>query len=246
MSHNTSEPKKLGAWDILVLLASITSIGILLIETFGTPVDDTIKLLHSFDLVICIFFGLDVIVGWNKTGWSKRYWKWGWLNVLAAMPIANIYHFGQFVRALRVLRLVRAIYKFKSVTHRTKLSENILDAQIIALGFFIFCTVLIVHAEQAAPNAMIKDYGDAFWWALVTLTTVGYGDFYPLTTEGKIIAAFLMLIGIGLFGYISAWITSKLIEQGQKEERHSLVTLHKEISELKEEVKHLRESFPKK
>ena len=100
-----------------------------------------------------------------------------------------------------------------------------------------FSTMLMVEVERAAPNATIKSGGDALWWALTTVTTVGYGDMYPVTTEGRIIAAVLMLIGIALFGAMSAIVTSKLIlpkeTRDHEELRHEIRSLHAEIKELR-------------
>ena len=69
----------------------------------------------------------------------------------------------------------------------------------------------MIFIEQQSPAANIKDGGDALWWALVTISTVGYGDHYPVTTAGKLLAASLIICGVGLFGMISGLITSMIV-----------------------------------
>jgi len=108
----------------------------------------------------------------------------------------------------------------------------------ITLVMILFSTTLIVEVERKAPNALIKNGGDAVWWALSTITTVGYGDIYPVTTEGRFIAAGLMMVGIALFGSISAFVTSKIIlpreERDHEGELKEIRALHKEIKELRQ------------
>ena len=162
----------------------------------------------------------------------------GWLDVLAAIPLSEAFRALQAIRIYRFVRLARIIYKFKGVTSGTTLNEKILAMPGIALVIILFSTTLIVEAERSNPKAMILTGGDAIWWALSTVTTVGYGDMYPVTTEGKFIAALLMIVGVALFGSISAYITSKLIlpkeERDHEGELREIRALHKEVKELRQ------------
>ena len=82
----------------------------------------------------------------------------------------------------------------------------------------IFSSVAILQVEDD-PNSNIKTAEDALWWAYVTITTVGYGDKYPVTTEGRIIAAFLMTMGVGLFGTFTGYVASWFVEE--REDSHN-------------------------
>jgi len=81
----------------------------------------------------------------------------------------------------------------------------------------LFSSIAILQVEQDA-NSNIKTAEDATWWAYVTITTVGYGDKYPVTTKGRIIAALLMTVGVGLFGTFTAYLASWFVGEGKKEE----------------------------
>ena len=72
--------------------------------------------------------------------------------------------------------------------------------------------------ESTDPEAMITDIGDAFWWAIVTVTTVGYGDLYPVTPGGKIVASMMMIIGIAILGILISTLGAGLIESRFREE----------------------------
>jgi len=111
----------------------------------------------------------------------------------------------------------------------------------VALVMVFFSTMPMVVVERGAVGATIKAGGDALWWALTTVTTVGYGDTYPVTAEGRIIAAVLMLIGIALFGSMSAIVTSKLILPKETRDHEDL---RKEVRELHEEIRELRRQLP--
>lgn len=80
----------------------------------------------------------------------------------------------------------------------------------------IFGSISLLQVEHDA-NSNIKTAEDAIWWAFVTITTVGYGDKYPVTTEGRIIAAFLMVTGVGLFGTFTGYMTSWFVGSQKKE-----------------------------
>lgn len=80
----------------------------------------------------------------------------------------------------------------------------------------IFSAIAILQVEDD-PNSNIKTAEDAIWWAYVTITTVGYGDKFPVTTEGRIIAAALMTIGVGLFGTFTAFLASFFVADRQEQ-----------------------------
>lgn len=230
--------EKLKVWDWSVLVVSVISLSLLIWETFVTVPRDTLNRLMVIDHYTCAIFMIDVLVRWRRTGWSRKYWKLGWLDVLAAIPLSEAFRALQAIRIYRFVRLARIIYKFKGVTSGTTLNEKILAMPGIALVIILFSTTLIVEAERSNPKAMILTGGDAIWWALSTVTTVGYGDMYPVTTEGKFIAALLMIVGVALFGSISAYITSKLIlpkeERDHEGELREIRALHKEVKELRQ------------
>ena len=230
--------EKLEIWDWSVLFVSVVSLILIIWETFVSLPPDTLSRFILIDRYACAIFMVDVLVRWRRMGWSRKYWKWGWLDVLASIPLDGAFRALQAIRIYRFVRLARIIYKFKGITTGTTLNEKILAMPGITLVMILFSTTLIVEVERKAPNALIKNGGDAVWWALSTITTVGYGDIYPVTTEGRFIAAGLMMVGIALFGSISAFVTSKIIlpreERDHEGELREIRALHKEIKELRQ------------
>jgi voltage-gated potassium channel len=239
IDHELKE--RLHAWDWSVLFVAIVALLALIIETFVPLSTSTMHSLLIVDRYSCYIFMIDVLVRWRRMGWSSKYWKWGWLDLLASLPLDTAFRALQAIRIYRFIRLVRIMYKFKGVTAGTTLSEKILAVPIVVSVAVLFSSALIIEAEKSAPDVMIKTGGDAIWWALSTITTVGYGDIYPVTTEGRFIAAILMLFGVGLYGSISAYVISKILLpkeiRDHEGEMREIRALHKEIKELRDEIR---------
>lgn len=238
--HHT-EPETLNRWDWLVLVVAGLSLMLVLLETFLTLSSDTVRGLIVVDRIACAVFLADILVRWRRQRWSVRYWRWGWLDVLASVPLDPAFRVFQAARIYRVVRALRALRRLQVVAGGSSLNEELLALPGIATLLVIFCTNLVLEVEQAAPGSHIKDHGDAIWWALSTVTTVGYGDVYPVTHEGRIIGGFLMFVGIALFGSMSALITSKLIRPQEQRDhaayREELRKLHTDVRELREDLR---------
>jgi voltage-gated potassium channel len=232
---------RLNGWDWAVFVVALGALLLVLLETFLVLSAPTLTVFQWIDNAACGVFFIDVLVRWRRMGWSAEFWRWGWVDLLAAIPFDAAFRTLQIIRVYRILRVLRILYKLQELTTGTTLNERLLALPGVALVMIVFSTALMVEAERHAPGATIKSGGDALWWALTTVTTVGYGDTYPVTTEGRIIAAGLMLVGIALFGSISAIVTSKLIlpkeTKDHEELRREVRALHGEIRELRDELR---------
>jgi voltage-gated potassium channel len=140
------------------------------------------------------------------------------------------------VRVLRLLRLLRLIRAFAGVFRATQHFERMARHRGLAWLFVTWLAVMVIcslflYAAENGVNAAITSRLDALWWGIVTLTTVGYGDVFPITPEGRIAASILMLLGIGLFSAITATLTSfMLVEQSEPtgDRLRDLAALHRE------------------
>jgi voltage-gated potassium channel len=233
--------QRLNAWDWLVLVVALGSLALVIAETFMTVTDATAQIFIRMDRIVCAIFFADVIIRWRREKWALGFWRWGWIDLLAAMPLEPAFRAFQVVRIYRIFRVIRVLYKFQELTSGTSLNEKLLALPGVAAVMMLFSTNLILEFERNAPGATITTPGKAIWWAITTVTTVGYGDTFPVTTEGRFVAALLMLVGIALFGSMSALVTSKLIlpkeTKDHEEMRREMRLLHAEIKELRDELK---------
>jgi voltage-gated potassium channel len=141
---------------------------------------------------------------------------------------------------LRPLWLLRALLLLHVIAERVKLPLR-LRAVVYVSGTAIFLalvgSVAVLDTERASPGGNIKTVGDALWWSLTTMTTVGYGDRFPVTSEGRLVAAGLMLAGIALLGVVTAAIASWFVERFERTavlDRRTEAELAQVISELAE------------
>lgn len=119
-------------------------------------------------------------------------------------------------RLLRVIALGRVGIVLANALQRAKelLTHRGLHYVLLSVGLVVFaCAGLVLYFERNAPASNIHNIGDALWWAIVTVTTVGYGDRYPVTAVGRGVAVILMLVGIGLIGVLTATVASYFVEQ---------------------------------
>ena len=172
--------------------------------------------------------------------------KWGWIDLLASIPEIEALRWGRLFRIFRILRiflLARSLKEFISGLFKNRTEGGVASVFLITFLVIIFSSVAILFAERT-PDAIITTAGDAVWWSITTITTVGYGDKYPVTHEGRFIAGLLMITGAGLFGTLSGVIASFFLghhrDQQKKDEQ-----LMQQFTELKNEIASLREESAK-
>ena len=118
------------------------------------------------------------------------------------------------LRLLRLLALARVLNRSVTSSLVGKVSTYVVGVAVVALAL----GAIAVHAEQDAKDANITTFGDALWWAATTVTTVGYGDHYPVTTEGRFIAVALMIVGIAMVGAVTASVATWMVAQVQHDD----------------------------
>lgn len=163
----------------------------------------------------------------------------------------------RILRSARLLRLARAGRVVAGAASAAKTSRRHLAstaglyAPAAALLLILTAAAFARDAERGAPGANITSYGDAVWWAMTTVTTVGYGDRYPVTTTGRVLAVGLMIIGVALLGVVTAsmaaaftrWTTAEDDDDaaGEEADRAVLRDVLLELQALRAEVSSLRE-----
>ena len=147
---------------------------------------------------------------------------------------------------LRPMRLLRFLVLLRMLNRRVtaSLRGRVILYVVVSAGMVLFIAALaMLEAERHNPDANIKSFGDALWWAITTMTTVGYGDRVPTTGGGRLIGAGLMLAGIALLGVVTASIASWLIEQVREVEAEGQTATRGDIAELRAEIARLSEAL---
>jgi len=140
----------------------------------------------------------------------QKYLRGHWIDLISCIPPVRWF---RFFRLFRLLRLVRAFAGVgRALTAAARLAEHKrLIWLFVAWVGVMFLSAFGLYISEVGVNQAITSPLDALWWGLTTMTTVGYGDVYPTTGEGRISAAVLMILGIGLYSAITATLTSFLI-----------------------------------
>lgn len=201
---------KLGLLNIIVIILSIYVLGALVIDTVWILPTEISILLGYIDNAICIFFLFEFSIRFYKAESKLAFMKWGWIDLLSSIPMVDFVRAGRLLRLIRLIRIIRAFRSTRNLVNHifaNKVQGTFTSVSVIAILLVIFSAIGILQVEND-PNSNIKTAEDAIWWAYVTITTVGYGDKFPVTTEGRMIAAVLMTAGVGLFGTFTAFIAS--------------------------------------
>ncbi|UIP29550.1 potassium channel family protein [Photobacterium sp. TLY01] len=199
---------ELNPMSLVALVLSFVSLA-LVTSLFFIPRNDRVYTLFiTIDTMICLFFWLQLTADLLRSENKKAFLKTHWPDYLASIPIIEPLRFMRLVQIFRVIRLIRS---------GQQLLRHILDYRreatiaTILLLLTVLVTVgssLILIIESKDPNANIQSADEAIWWVFVTISTVGYGDHYPVTTLGKILATVIITCGVGLFGMVAGLISS--------------------------------------
>ena len=144
------------------------------------------------------------------------------------------------LRPLRLLRLVTVLgvlNRHARGSFRGRVAIYLVGSTTLVL---FVASLTILETERDAEGANIKTFGDALWWALTTVTTVGYGDHFPVTHRGRLIAAALMIAGIALLGVVTATVASWLIDRVSEVEEEASAATRRDVRALAAEVAQLR------
>lgn len=202
--------KFLVRFDYFLMSLGFAYLGIYAFEVLAEPTHETVILLENglsfiyyvfvFDLLARAFVSLPEFK--ELAGWIE-FIKHNWLSIIAVLV-----PFFRTLRVLRVLLVLRGLSPFlKSRASKVGLIVG------VTLPLTLFSSALsMFEAERYAEGSNITSFGDAIWWSLVSVTTVGYGDSFPVTSEGRSVAALLMFVGIGLFSSITALIAAWVVD----------------------------------
>lgn len=215
MSPKTSKNRELKAigYELFIGALSILSILnlILLVVTPDPDLDTVLQIINA--VMFPIFLGDFIYRFFTTESRTDYFWRgFGWADLLSSMPFAQ-------VKILRLFRIWRVIRLFRAFGVRNLMREFIqhrAENALLTVAFLVLCvlefgSLAVLRAEQASPDANITNAGDAIWWVYVTITTVGYGDHFPVTNWGRFIGICVMTAGVGLFGTLSGFLANKFL-----------------------------------
>lgn len=192
-----------------------------------------------FDTAVCVIFLFDFLRSLYRASSNRAYLKWGWLDLVGAIPGIPLLRLARIHRIARGTHILRGM-GYRGVLRRflDRRAESTLLATLLGVLLILgFVTALVVTVERQSPEANITTAEDALWWAYVTVTTVGYGDLYPVTGTGRLLASILMLAGVGLFTVITSFLASTFLSPESKRQDTDIELIKAELAEIKQLLK---------
>ncbi|MGM0635602.1 MAG: potassium channel family protein [Bacteroidota bacterium] len=194
---------------LIILLLSIFSIFLLSLTFFIDDSSELYKLISYYDFGLCFFFLYDFFKQLREENNKLKYFfTIGWLDFLSSVPVVAEFRFLRVFRVFRVIKIIRSTRKLLEFLTTNKKESFFSFIIFIVIVSIIATSSGVLYVEHEVGN--IKTAENTLWWTFVTITTVGYGDFYPVTPEGKILSVILITTGIAAFGAIISYITDKV------------------------------------
>lgn len=261
MTQETASPRKRSnAYNIFILVLTVLSLAVMVVMLLPLS-ESTLHLLSVYDSLICVIFIIDFFFNLKNAPKKSDYFikERGWLDLLGSIPSLGITQYGALLRLARLSRFAR-IARLLRGENKKALVKDILENRsqytifitlLLTILVLTVASVLVLQFESQSPDANIKTGGDSLWYSIVTITTVGYGDRYPVTTAGRVTAMFIMFMGVGIIGALASILSSVLVGSAPAAEEEEaptntppanddgLAAIKNELSEIRQLMKEM-------
>jgi voltage-gated potassium channel len=215
------------SYNIFILVLTIFSLAIMVLLLLPvSPAEHDLLLLY--DNAVCVIFLFDFAFNLMGSKPKRAYFigQRGWLDLLGSIPGFGFFQIGGLLRLARLSRLARITRLLRGQAGKDLVLDVLKNRgqyatfiTILLAGIVLsVSSLLVLEFESRSPDSNIRTGGDAIWWGLVTITTVGYGDFFPVTLPGRLTGIFVMFAGIGIIGALASILASLLVSTATPEE----------------------------
>lgn len=226
-------------YELFMLGLCFYALAVLVVSSFFALDSNTRVLLNWSDTAVCVLFFVDFLLQLRRAPNRWHYFvTWGWIDLLSSIPSVEVLRIGRAARIIRIFRILRGVRATKLIAAfiLDRRAQGVALAATLVSVLLLFLSAASVLQFEAHADANIKTPGDALWWAFVTITTVGYGDRFPVTGEGRLVGALLMTAGVGLFGIVSGFVASWFLAPKQQHQETEIEALRNEIAALRQAI----------
>ncbi len=201
------------------------------------PEPMTRKVLVKIDYLICMLFFIQFMVDFLRSDGKTDYLRTHWIDLVASIPVIEALRFARLIQIFRLLKMIHSVKDILRQIQQNKKEATIASVFLLLVMLLLMGSSLILIVEKHASGGNIHTSTDALWWAFVTISTVGYGDHYPVTNAGKLIASMMIVCGVGIFGMISGLVTSLITTSPKMTQEQEANNLHiSQLLEKQEEI----------
>jgi voltage-gated potassium channel Kch len=222
VTEKRSELKGIGYELFIGALSILSIVNLLMLYIVQEPALAEVLLVINaimFPIFLGDFF-YRLFTAENRAGYFVH--GFGWADLLSSLPFQQV----KIFRLFRIWRVIRLFMRFgvRDLVH--EFIANRAANALLTVGFLVLCvlefgSLSVLRAEIVSPDANITNAGDAIWWTFVTITTVGYGDRFPVTNWGRLIGVLVMVAGVGLFGTLSGFLANSFLSPPNPEKETS-------------------------
>ena len=205
-----SELKNTG-YEVFVGILSVLSIVNLVLAYVvrgNADLQNVLRVMNGlFSFIFLIDFTYRLVTAPSRSAYFIRHF--GWADLLASLPLAQV----KVLRIFRIVRVARLMRREGQATLTRALTRDRAGSALLTLllmGILVlqFGSLGILYLEEDAPGANIVTASDALWYTIVTISTVGYGDRYPVTDPGRFLGSLIIVVGVGIFGTFTGYLAN--------------------------------------
>jgi voltage-gated potassium channel len=212
MAREAKSPRELGSTGYEIFVGALSVLSIVNIVLITVMRNDALRnIVGVIDLLLSAIFLIDFLTRLHRAPSRADYFfrRYGWADLLASLPFPRL-------KILRIFRLIRVYRLLRQYGARNIVRSLIKDRAesalltLLLLGILVlqFGSLAILYVEHTAPGANITNASDALWYCIATMSTVGYGDTYPVTNHGREIGTLVIVIGVGIFGTLTGYLAN--------------------------------------
>lgn len=222
MARETADPGELRSPGYEIFIAALSLLSLVNIALYWLIPDESLSnVVLMMDAILSLVFLGDFLyrlrTADSKSGYFLR--GFGWADLLASIPVASL-------KILRVFRLVRVVRLLRESGTRHIMYSLVRDRAgsalytLLLIAFLVleFGSLAVLRAEQGEPGANIETAQDSVWYLIVTMSTVGYGDQYPVTQVGRALGAIVIVIGVGIFGTLTGFLANSFVRDPEDDQ----------------------------
>ena len=203
-------------WEVFVLGVAILSIvNLVLAVVVSNPHLD--QIIAIMDTILILIFAVDLLRRLRVAKDNRAYLTkgWGWLDAVSIIPMLRIARILRIVRVIRVIDRMGGLGPAMRAFFANKATGGLLLVFLIAIVVMEFGSLAVLSVEHSDPDANILTAEDAIWYLVVTMSTVGYGDHFPVTDAGRLIGSFIIVIGVGVFGTLTGFLANVFLSPSE-------------------------------
>ena len=200
-------------WEIFVLgLAILSIVNLVLAIVVRDP--SLAQVITVMDGIIILIFAADLLRRLKVADDDRRYLVegWGWVDAISIIPILRAARLLRVVRVIRVMQRMGGPSTALAAFFKHRATGGLLLVLLIAMLVLEFGSLAMLWAERGAADASITTAEDALWYLVVTMSTVGYGDLYPVSQVGRVIGTVIIIVGVGVFGTLTGFLATIFLE----------------------------------